>query len=187
MMCMYIGFYFLHSCTCHLPFGYPWYLLFWVTVWSLPLLSWGCFRSPGRPAALIVADHLWGLQTGGSSEAQRCCWSAALAAIDVLGGLLTVGSSEDQSGCCPEMWRCSPGGSSDCGFCLSVCSRILGRLSVCWVSCSACHRAPRRSSDCPVCCPGALCTEELLGCLQAVVSSGEQTSWRSVVRLFCVL
>ena len=43
------------------------------SVWSLPLLSLGCFRSPGRPVALAVADHLWGFPTGGSSEGQRSC------------------------------------------------------------------------------------------------------------------
>ena len=31
------------------------------SVWSLPLLSLGCFRSPGRPASLAVADLLWSL------------------------------------------------------------------------------------------------------------------------------
>ena len=30
----------------------------------------GLLRSPGRPAALTVADHLWGLPTGGSSQGQ---------------------------------------------------------------------------------------------------------------------
>ena len=34
------------------------------SVWSQPLLSLGCFRLPGRPEALIVAEHLWGLPTG---------------------------------------------------------------------------------------------------------------------------
>ena len=41
--------------------------------WSLPFLSLGCFRSPGRHAALAVTDHLWGLPTGGSSEGQGSC------------------------------------------------------------------------------------------------------------------
>jgi hypothetical protein len=39
----------------------------------------------------------------------------------------------------------------DCGFCFPVCSRTPGRLSFCWVSCPACHRAPRKSSDCCGC------------------------------------
>ena len=39
-----------------------------VSVWSLPLLSLGCFRSPGRPVALSVADLLWDLLTVVSSE-----------------------------------------------------------------------------------------------------------------------
>jgi hypothetical protein len=43
------------------------------SVWNLPLLSMGCFRSPGRPLALAVADHLWSLPTGGSSEGQKNC------------------------------------------------------------------------------------------------------------------
>lgn len=42
-------------------------------VWSLPLLSLYCFRSPGRPAALAIADYLWGLPTVGYSEVQRSC------------------------------------------------------------------------------------------------------------------
>jgi hypothetical protein len=36
-------------------------------------LSLGCSRSPGRPAALAVADHLWGLPTEGSSQGMRSC------------------------------------------------------------------------------------------------------------------
>ena len=64
-----------------------------ISVWSLPLLSLGCFRSPGRPAALAVADPLWGLPTGGSSEGQRSCWSFALAEVALQRGLQTVGSS----------------------------------------------------------------------------------------------
>jgi hypothetical protein len=81
-------------------------------------------------------------------------------------------------------------GPIDCGICFPVCSRTLGRLSacqvVCQVSCPVCHRAPGMSSDCGVCCPVTLCTEELLGCLQPEVSSGEQTSWWSVAQLPCV-
>ena len=36
-------------------------------------LTLGCFRSPGRPAALAVADHMWGISSGVSSEVQRSC------------------------------------------------------------------------------------------------------------------
>ena len=43
------------------------------SVWSLPLLSLGCFRSPGRPKTLAVADFLWGLPSGGSLEGHRSC------------------------------------------------------------------------------------------------------------------
>ena len=39
------------------------------SVWSLPLLFLGCFRSPCRHAALAVTD----LPNGGSSEGQRSC------------------------------------------------------------------------------------------------------------------
>jgi hypothetical protein len=155
------------------------------SVWSLPLLFLICFRSPYRLMALAVADHLWGFPTGGSSEGQRICWSVAQATVDLLGGLQTVGSSELQSNCCP-VWRCSPEWPTDSGFCFPVCSRTPVRLSVCWVSCSACHRAPRRSSDCGVCCTVALFTKELLGCLKAMLCSGEPTSWWSVPQLPCV-
>ena len=41
-----------------------------VSVWSLPPVSLGCFRSPGRPVALAVSDLLGGFQTMGSSEEQ---------------------------------------------------------------------------------------------------------------------
>jgi hypothetical protein len=43
------------------------------SVWSLPLLSLGCFRSPGRPVALAVTDLMWSLSTGVCSEWQRSC------------------------------------------------------------------------------------------------------------------
>ena len=33
-----------------------------VSVWRLPFVSLGSFRSPGRPMSLAVADLLWGLQ-----------------------------------------------------------------------------------------------------------------------------
>jgi hypothetical protein len=62
------------------------------------------------------------------------------------------------------------GVTTDCSFCFSVCRRTPGRLSVHWISFPACHRASLISSDSYVCCPVALCTEELLGCLQALVS-----------------
>ena len=39
-----------------------------VSVWRLPLLSLGCFRSPGRPVALSVAEIPWELLTVVSSE-----------------------------------------------------------------------------------------------------------------------
>ena len=55
-----------------------------VSVWSLLLLSLSCFRSPGRPVALAIADLLW--------------------------RLLTVGSSEEPSSCCPVR-SCSLGGA----------------------------------------------------------------------------
>lgn len=41
-----------------------------VSVWTLPLLSLGCFRSSGRPVTLAVADLLWDLLTVRSSEGQ---------------------------------------------------------------------------------------------------------------------
>ena len=80
-------------------------------------------------------------------------------------------------------------------ICFPVCSRTSRMLSVYWVSCPACHRTPGRSSVFGVCCPGtsgmpsncgafkeadilaisssvALWAEDLLGCLQTVVSCG---------------
>jgi hypothetical protein len=74
-------------------------LLIWVTVWSLPLLSLGCFKSPGRLLVLAVSDLLWSFPTEGSSQGQRSCWSISLAAVDLLGGLQTVGYSMEQSSC----------------------------------------------------------------------------------------
>jgi hypothetical protein len=47
-----------------------------VSVWNLPPVSLGCFRSPGRPVALAVSDLLGGFQTMGSSEEQTLWWSA---------------------------------------------------------------------------------------------------------------
>ena len=38
------------------------------SVWRLSLLPMVSFRSPGRPEALAIADFLWGLPTGVSSE-----------------------------------------------------------------------------------------------------------------------
>ena len=99
----YIGFCCLLSCACPLPSDYPWCLLVWVTVWLLPLLSPGCFRSLDRPVALAVADHLWNLPTSGSSEGQIS--SVAQVAVDLLGGPQT---SKEQSSCYP-LCRCSPG------------------------------------------------------------------------------
>ena len=51
--------------------------------------------------ALAVANHLWDLPAGGSSEGQRTYFSVALAAVDLLGRHQTVVSSEVQSSCCP--------------------------------------------------------------------------------------
>ena len=69
------------------------------SVWSLPLLFLGCFRSPVRPVSLAITDHPWGFSTGDPSEGQRSCRSVALAIVHLLGGLQTIGSSEEQ--CCP--------------------------------------------------------------------------------------
>jgi hypothetical protein len=102
MLPKFIGFCCLWSCACLLPSGYPWYLLVWVSVCSLVLLSMGCFRSPGSPAALAVPDHLWVLLSSGSSQGQRSCLSVALAAVDILGGIQTIESSLEQSSCCPS-------------------------------------------------------------------------------------
>jgi hypothetical protein len=44
-----------------------------VSVWSLLLLSLSCFRSPGRPVALAIADLLFRLLTVGSSEEPSSC------------------------------------------------------------------------------------------------------------------
>ena len=95
------------------------------SVWSLHLLLLGCFRYSGRPVALAVADCLWDLPTGSSSERQKSYWSVALATTDPLGVLQTVGSSKKQSDCC-SLRRCSQGESTACGFCVPVCSRIPG-------------------------------------------------------------
>ena len=59
----------------HLPFA------MWVSMVFVDLgdymesafLSLGCFRSPGRLAALAVSDHLWSLPTEGSLQGQRSC------------------------------------------------------------------------------------------------------------------
>jgi hypothetical protein len=75
-------------------------LLVWVTLES-SFSSLGYLIYPTRPVALAVANSMWGLPTGGSSERQRSCKSVALATVDLLGGLQTVGSSEQQSSCCP--------------------------------------------------------------------------------------
>ena len=124
----------------HLPFAI-WISLVFVglgdSVWSLPLLFLGCSRSPCRHVALAVRDHLCVLPNGGSSEGQRSCWSVA---VDLLGSLQMVGSSVEQSSCCP-MWRCSPGGPTNYGFCFLICRGTPGRLSVCLLSCPACFQA----------------------------------------------
>jgi hypothetical protein len=51
----------------------------------------------------------------------------------------------------------------DCGFCLPVCSRTLGRHSVSQVSCPACHGAP---GDLQIVVLVILSTVELLGYLR---------------------
>jgi hypothetical protein len=132
MMFMSFSFCFLWSCAYLSPYGYPWCLLVWVTVWSLPLLSLTCFRSPSRPVALAVWDHLWGVSTGGSSQEQNGCLSVALAAVDLLGGLQTVGSLVEQSSCCPT----------------ALSASYPQLLWVQWVlNCSMCNRFSRMDQD----------------------------------------
>ena len=131
-----------------------------VTVWSLPLLLLGCFKSPGRPEALAISDHLWGLPTGGSLQWQISCWSVALAAVDLLRGLQTVGYSEKQSRCCP-VWSCSPEGPTDFGFSFPVCKReafsMLGQVPC----------MPQNPQEVfRLWCTVALCAADLLGCLR---------------------
>jgi hypothetical protein len=75
--------------------------------------------------------------------------------------------------------------STDYGFFFLVWSRTPGRLSFCWVICLVCHKTSRISSDCVVCSPVALCTEELLKCLEALVFSWEEINWWSVPQLSC--
>ena len=91
----------------HLPFAIELSLVFvdLVTLWSLPLLILGCFRSYGRLAALAVSDHLWGLPTEVSAEGQKSCCSASLVAVDLLGGFQTVGSLVEQLNCCSNLLR----------------------------------------------------------------------------------
>jgi hypothetical protein len=153
-----------------------------ISIWSLLLLSLDCFRSSGRPVALTVADLLWVLPTVGSSEVQRNCWSIALAEADFLGDLQTVGSSEEQSSCCPmklfsrkayRLWFLFPSELQE-GF------QSFGSIFPVCLKTHPTPAHPRMSSDSGVGCPGTLCAEELLWCLQAVVSSGEQTSWWSI-------
>jgi hypothetical protein len=124
-------------------------------LWSLLLLSLDCFRSPGRPVALAIADLLWVLPTVVSWEVQRSCWSVALAAADLLEGLQTVVFSKEQSSCCP-MWSHPPRRSTNCGFCFPVFRETPGMPSGCGVSCPECSGS--------------------LGKPQDVMSSGEQTN-----------
>ena len=78
-------------------------------------------------------------------------------------------------------------GVTDFGSFFCLCSRTQGRLSVCLASSPACLRAPRRSSDCSDSCPVALCTEELLGCLQAVVSETlSAVDLLGLLRMWCL-
>jgi hypothetical protein len=73
MMPTYFGFCCLWSCSCLSPSGYPWCLLIWVTVWSLPLLSLGCFRTPGRFVTMVVSGTSnWGLFMG-TEKLLICC------------------------------------------------------------------------------------------------------------------
>jgi len=72
--------------------------------------------------------------------------------------------------------------SMDCGFCFLVCSQTLRGLSLFCVSFFfVCYRVSGRSADCNIWCPVVLCTEELLGWLQAVVSWVQWLSWDSPV------
>lgn len=134
-------------------------------VWILPLLSLGYFRSPGRPGVLAVADLLWDLPSGvvfrGTERLLIYCSDCSRSPGRTLNCWVF---REVKLLSCMKMFSRGP---RDSGFCFSVCSSTPGMLLVCWVSCTACHRAPVRSADCGVCCPVALCTEELLGCLQA--------------------
>jgi hypothetical protein len=84
-----------------LPSGYPWCLLVWLTIWSLPLFSLSCFRSPGRAVGPgcsrpSVGPSHWGLFTG--AEKLLVCCSVCCRAP---GRSLNVGSSVEQSSCCP--------------------------------------------------------------------------------------
>jgi hypothetical protein len=135
------------------------------SVWSLSLLSLGYFRSPIRPAALAIADHLWDLPTEGSSEGQRSCWSVALDAVDPLGALQTLGVFKGAVKLLSFV-RCSPGALHTV-VSVSLCAAELlgGFQSV---------RSVIKHAT------------EILGCLQVVMSSGEQTSWWSVAQLPCV-
>lgn len=139
------------------------------SVWSLSPLSLGCFRSCGGlwPRRPPVGPSNW-MVFRGAEKLLLCCPTCSRPP----GGLQTVGSSEEQSNCC-LLLSYSGGGLGGGGeglwflfLCVQPYSR---RLSVFWVSCPACHSAPGRSSDC-VNCPVALCTKDLLGCFQAVVS-----------------
>ena len=75
---------------------------------------------------------------------------------------------------------------SDCDFCFPVCSRTPGRLSSFLGHLPFLLWSPQEVFRLWCLLASSLCTEELLECLQAVVSSGEKTSWRSVAQLPCV-
>jgi len=144
----------------------------------------GCYRSPGKPATMAVADVLKPIPTGRSLEGKESCWFIVLAAEEILAGFQTVGSSEEYSNSCP-MWSCSPGENTDCGFCFPICSQISGSLSVFWVNCPICHRVPEEVfrlccwlPSCPVFretpgMPSNCGAVDLLGCLMM----GYQMLW----------
>jgi len=141
------------------------------SVCSLPLLSLGCYRSPDKPAALTLADLLWGFPTGRSSEWQRSCCFVALASVDLLEDFKLLGLQRS----CQTVVLCETVLWQGQGICYGlwfqpIYSWPLGRLSVFYVSCPACHRALGMSSDSDFVFPVALCTEEILELLQAVVS-----------------
>ena len=142
--------------------------------WTLPLFSLGCFKTPGRPVALAVADLRWGLQTVGSSEGQRSCWSVALAGTDLLRVCRFLGlhKSRQDVVLCDAVLHCL--WTVVCVFLYSA--KLKGDFQSAGSVVLLAVESPKRSSDCGVSCPVARYTEKLLGCLQAVVSSGEQTS-----------
>jgi hypothetical protein len=88
------------------------------SVWSLYLLYLGCFRSPGRPVALAVADHLWGLPNGplqrGREAADLLPWEAFR--------LLGLQWSSQAIVLCKDVLQGvgEVAGAMDCGFCFCV-------------------------------------------------------------------